>query len=174
MNKNTRVFYGDKEIMWKNQYAKISTLKAFKIKAKKFIRYALKVITIGSIASGVMCGVFFAGSYMNPKTVYAIEQQKISVNPITPVLDRIAGCESGNGAKSTGSQYAKSGQVLLHANKDGSVDIGQYQINNVTWASKATALGYNLFTQAGHESMAKYIYQIYGTGSWSSSEKCWQ
>lgn len=85
-----------------------------------------------------------------------------------PVLARIAKCESG------GKQFAPNGQVTLNANKDGSIDIGKYQINNKYWGKVASDMGYNLMVEEDNEAFAKFLYTTKGTEVWSASKKCWR
>lgn len=91
----------------------------------------------------------------------------------SPVLDRIGDCESGNGKSGSRSQYDKNGQVIMHPNKDGSIDIGMYQINKYHWAAKAKVLNLDLTKEEDNRKMAGWIYLNVGTGPWASSSKCW-
>jgi hypothetical protein len=84
---------------------------------------------------------------------------------LPPVLQRIAQCES------SGQQFARDGQVLR--GKRNPQDTGLFQINAVVWAKQAEALGYDIRTRDGNESMARYIFDNYGSVPWQSSAKCW-
>ena len=84
---------------------------------------------------------------------------------LPPVLQRIAQCESA------GQQFARDGRVLR--GKRHPQDTGLFQINAVVWAKHAEALGYDIHTRDGNESMARYIFANYGSVPWQSSAKCW-
>jgi hypothetical protein len=97
------------------------------------------------------------------------ERFGLSVSPRTlsqpPVLQRIAQCES------SGQQFTRDGTVLR--GKRHPQDTGLFQINAVVWAKQAEALGYDIRTRDGNESMARYIFDNYGSVPWQSSAKCW-
>ncbi len=137
------------------------------------LKQSFKIFIVGTFVSGILTVVFLAGAFLfSTSTVVASNIQIIS--PLhSPVLDRIANCESGNGRKGSAAQF-RNGQVILHANKNGTTDIGKYQINMQVWGKKATKLGFNLATEAGNTKMAEWIYLNYGTGSWKYSRKCWR
>jgi hypothetical protein len=84
---------------------------------------------------------------------------------LPPVLQRIAQCES------SGQQFTRDGTVLR--GKRHPQDTGLFQINAVVWAKQAEALGYDIRTRDGNESMARYIFANYGSVPWQSSAKCW-
>ncbi len=84
---------------------------------------------------------------------------------LPPVMQRIAQCESA------GQQFARDGQVLR--GKRHPQDTGLFQINAVVWAKQAEALGYDIRTRDGNESMARYLFANYGSVPWQSSAKCW-
>lgn len=153
----------------RNIYPHATRFQVFKWKAFKILRKALTMLSVGSVAGGLLYLAFIAGAYFKPVMIYAANPAAIVIapDPEYPVLDRIAKCESSS------HHNASSGMTLLHANSDGSVDIGLYQINNLAWGKKATQLGYDLFTEAGNRAMALYIYKNAGTEPWYSSAKCW-
>lgn len=105
-------------------------------------------------------------------TTVTASTETITLPLQTPVLDRIADCESGNGTANSASQYAPSGQLLISPNTNGTVDIGKYQINSV-WFKQATAMHLDLTKEADNKAMAEWIYANKGTGDWSSSSHCW-
>src|SRR3977135_788828 len=84
---------------------------------------------------------------------------------LAAVMQRIAQCESA------GQQFARDGKVLR--GKRHPQDTGLFQINAVVWAKQAEALGYDIRTRDGNESMARYIFENHGSGPWPSSAKCW-
>lgn len=116
---------------------------------------------------GLTC--FVIGSKINNKVVYKEVEKEIvrEVDVASPILERIAKCESG------GSHYDANGQVLMVANTNKSVDVGKYQINNKVWGKKATELGFNLVVEEDNHSMAKWIFYNRGTEDWKYSRKCW-
>ena len=124
----------------------------------------MKYITL--ILIGV--ALFFIGAVtFSTSTATVINRIQLVTPMKAPVLARIAKCESN------GSQFLH-GQVVTHANRNGSVDIGKYQINIRKWSKQATKLHYNLATLKGNTAMAQYIYLNYGTGAWYASAKCWR
>ena len=131
---------------------------------RKGIIAGIAILFLGS--SGVI------GFFMQPEQVHAdVLQPSISTSSkqkpyITPVLERIAHCESSTG------QFGPSGQVVMRPNTNGTVDVGEYQINTV-WFKKATELGFDVTTEDGNERMAIWIYENKGTGDWSASQACW-
>jgi hypothetical protein len=78
------------------------------------------------------------------------------------ILIQIADCESGI------RQYDDQGKVLRGPTKD----IGLFQIAPL-WIPTAQKLGYDIFTEKGNVQMALYIYHLYGTQPWTSSDGCW-
>ena len=120
------------------------------------------MIVVGGTIAVVV--VFEMGGALSPVEIY---HQVDAVEVVTPVLQRIANCESND------SHYDKNGQVLMRSNTNKSVDVGRYQINSV-WFSKATELGLDITKESDNEEMAKWIYENKGTGDWSSSANCWK
>lgn len=90
------------------------------------------------------------------------------VEHTTPILDKIAECESGNVHFDP-----KTGQVLTVGNNNKTVDIGRYQINEHYWGEKATSLGLDLFDEEDNKEMAEWILANYGTEPWVHSKGCW-
>ena len=146
----------------KDVYVGASKWQVFKYRVSRFFRNVLKVLIIGSLASVAIFGAIFYGKSQVPTIIYAVQEKGT-----TPVLDRIAKCESG------GSQYDKNGQVIVKANTNGSVDIGRYQINLRIWGAKAKELGLDLSKEKDNETFALWLYENKGTGDWAPSYKCW-
>jgi hypothetical protein len=155
--KKIKVFWNGEKL--KEIYPYATKWEVFKFRAKSI----LKRIFWLAVLIGVIYGVAVSYRYCNPRVVQVITEKNMEF----PVLDRIAKCESGN------NQLAKNGQVVVHVNKNGSVDVGAMQINLSVWGQKATDLGYNLMVGKDNRAFALFIYQNYGTDSWSSSENCW-
>lgn len=141
---------------------------SFKMKMHRLGRF-LKILfaAIGLIMlSGALGAFFFSTSKVTVTTQTVIAP--------APVLSRIADCESGNGKPGTATHYGKSGQVLMIANPNATVDVGKYQINLYYWGAKATELGLDLTKEEDNRQMAEYIYSNNGTGDWSASAHCWK
>lgn len=148
----------------------------FTCDGKKYTRFQLLVLkikraTIGSIiVLGVFCLIgwgFVAGATYFPR-VDVVEAQVIKeVKGKTPVMDRIAKCESGNSHIDP-----KTGQVYMVANTNKTVDVGKYMINSV-WHKKAKELGFDITKEADNEKMAYWIYENMGTEAWVYSKHCW-
>ncbi len=133
-------------------------------KITRFVRAV--VLTILLIATAI--GLVYTGAKFYPTTVYQDKPVIVQVVAPSPVLDRIAKCESGN------TQWDKNGQVLLNYNaSNSSFDIGVMQINIKAFGAQATALGYNLSVEKDNRAMGLWIYQHRGTEDWYSSKSCW-
>jgi hypothetical protein len=139
---------------------------SFKAKAKRFF---LGVI-VTTAALGVLFIAFTTGALTYSTS--RVEAVMTTVVADSPVLNRIADCESGNGTPGSAIHF-KNGQVLLKANTNGTVDIGKYQVNLTYWGKKATELGLDLTKEADNKKMAEWIYLNKGTTDWSASQKCW-
>lgn len=158
MNPKTKIFYMGRRIN--------GQFDSFKMKAKRFFSSLFHWTLVGGMAYLIfMAGAFF---YSTNTTEAVVKIVMID----SPVLERIADCESGNGTKGSASHY-EGGQVLMRANKNGTIDIGKYQVNEHYWGAKATALGLDLTKEADNKKMAEWIYANKGTTDWSASQKCW-
>lgn len=142
-----------------------SRFDSFKSAVKRLVRGVVRI----SLVTLVGYGIYLAGGAFN--STHRVEA--VTVEAPSPILDRIADCESGSGKTGSGNQIGKSGQTLISLNTNGTYDIGKYQINSIHNA-EATKLGFNLMTEEGNYGYAKYLYQNKGTGDWSSSAHCWQ
>ena len=131
--------------------------------------YWTKVSTVLAL---IAAGLMGAGALIFSTSTVTADTATVVINANSPVLARIADCESGNGKPGTGTQF-KNGQVIMRANTNGTIDIGKYQVNLTYWGKQATALGYDLTKEADNKAMAEWIYQNKGTGDWSSSQHCW-
>ena len=102
------------------------------------------------------------GSLLSSSTI----QEKVkSFYLKTPVLISIARCES------TFRQFDDAGNILR--GKTNKKDIGIMQINEKYHASRAKALGLDLYTLEGNLAYAKVLYDEQGTTPWISSFDCW-
>jgi len=120
-------------------------------------------------------GAYTVGSQFNPRTIEVHTQETLPA-----ILAKIATAESLNSHYCTEKLVnakmcyrSELGQVIMNANKNGTVDIGKYQINTFYWGQKATELGYDLANEKDNEEMALWIYENYGTEPWYSSSKSW-
>lgn len=152
----TKLFYG-------NQFKYINLDSRWK-KAKAFSKRVLAVS--GSLS--VIGWAVYAGANYIPRTVYADKEvvRIVEATTTAPVLDRIMKCES------TASQHDKTGQVVVHVNKDGSYDMGIMQINSV-WNGTAAKMGYDLSVEADNRAFGMWLFLNKGTGPWESSRACW-
>lgn len=163
----TKIFYGNQHITSFNCDGKRYTrFGLIKMKVAQFIKRTIIVSLIVVIASYIATGsYFYAKSSISPVTVWAKSIVEVPIKEISPVLARIAKCESGG-------VHTKDGQVIFNANTNKTVDIGKYQINSM-WNKKASELGLDLTKESDNEKMAMWIYENRGTGDWYSSQSCW-
>ena len=163
--KATKVFLGNKRL--KDIYVGATKWEVFKYRVVIFLREVL--IRVGIVVA--LFAMLITGMCMSPTAVAGEVEKTIEVpstKTIAPVLVRIGKCESSTG------HYGPNGQVIVIGNKNGSVDIGKYQINEKLWGKKATELKFNLFLEADNEAMAVWLYKNYGTEPWVWSKPCWQ
>lgn len=160
MTPKTKIFYNGRRLN-----GRFDSLRMKLQRAVRVLKVGVVAIIVGALLVGTGA-IFFSTSTVTAST------ETIVQTPASPVLDRIADCESGNGLANTGTQFGKSGQVLMKPNTNGTVDVGKYQINSV-WFAQATKLGYDITTLQGNKAMAEWIYANKGTGDWSASAHCW-
>lgn len=164
----TKIFYGNQFVEKFNCDGKIRT------RLQRMV-YEAKRATKGSIiVSGAICvgaWLFVLGGYVLPAQVVFAEKEVVKVvkedKGTTPVMERIAKCESGNSHVDP-----KTGQVYMLANTNKTVDVGKYMINTV-WHKKAKELGLDITKEVDNEKMAYWIYENVGTSPWSASLHCW-
>jgi hypothetical protein len=118
-----------------------------------------------ALAVGFLFASYFFGK-ADAQSITAVNQITVASNKTAPVMERIAAAESQN------HQYAPNGQVLIHVNKNGTVDLGEYQINSI-WFALATKLGYDLTKESDNKAFAEYLCENYGTEPWQSSSANW-
>lgn len=166
----TRIWYGERYLgKFTCNGKKMTRFQAFVQGTKSF---AKKTIVV-SLVITAMVWAYMAGYYThlqgpispaNAQTVASADHG--SSKDIPPVLARIMKCESTN------SQYSKSGQVVIHVNKDGSYDTGKMQINSI-WNATATKMGYDLTKESDNVAFGTWLFENIGTGPWSASSQCW-
>lgn len=158
--KKIKVFWDGKKL--RDIYPHATWFEVLKWRVYKLARKVL----ILSFMVGMVYGAFKLGLSSSGETTYAVQEKIVEVSKKSPVLERIAHCESNN-------MHYRDGQVIFNVNTNGTVDIGRYQINSV-WNKKATELGLDLTKEKDNEAMATWIYENRGTEDWYSSKKCWQ
>lgn len=158
--KSVKVYWNGKPLRKIYPYA--TKWQMFKYRMRKFFRKVL--IALG--LSLAMALIFQLGGMLNPALQYHTVEAIKEVETPSPVLERIAKCESGN------THWDKNGQVLMRSNTNKSVDVGRYQINSV-WFAKATELGLDITKEEDNAKMAMWIYKNRGTNDWYSSKACW-
>lgn len=158
--------------------------KGFLITLQLFVRKATIVTLVAIIVASSYISTYLLGSLNAPIAVHAqviTKTVEVADTTMPPVLKRIELAESGGSqfcdAKAIGRRFCKAtakGTVLMRANTNGSTDIGEFQINNYAYGAEAVSLGYDLNTEEGNESMARYIYAHQGTEPWYSSKANWK
>jgi hypothetical protein len=153
-----KVYYMGKLISRDNK-GRFSSLK------KKLAKIAKRTMLVSASLSALGWAVV-AGAQYFPSTVYAEKEVIKEIEMQSPVMARIAKCESSN-------MQMRNGQVVINVNKNGTYDMGKYQINSI-WNKKAAELGYNLSVEKDNEAFAMWLYKNYGTEPWSASRaNCW-
>ena len=157
-----KVFMGNKRL--KDIYPHATRWEVVKYRVGRFFRKVF--IVSGTLA--VLIGAFYLGGFLNPTTnIKAVEVIKeVKRQDIPAVMQRITACEAPKG-------HYENGQVLLRANKNGSVDVGKYQINSI-WFKKASELQLDLSDEKDNETFALWLYENRGTEDWVWSKPCWQ
>jgi hypothetical protein len=111
----------------------------------------------------------------------AMNRELYAYNPLLPkaeaaeteeaideILQKIADCESG------GKQFYSDGRVVLNVNKDGSADVGLYQINLRYHGAEIARQKLDVInSEEDNKKFALYLYQRNGTADWSASKHCW-
>lgn len=138
-----------------------------------FRRLVVSLLWIASAAVALLTAFTLGGYFFSSDTVEAAPAQVIQAP--SPILDRIADCESGTGKIGSGHQYQTDGITpVMHTNTNNTVDVGMYQINqNASNIRIEAQQNFNILTETGNKAMAAYLYANVGTGPWSSSQHCW-
>lgn len=84
---------------------------------------------------------------------------------IPGIMKKIAICESND------RHFDENGDVLI--GKYDARDIGRYQINKGIWEAEAKKLGIDIYSEAGNEAFALYLFEKQGTRPWFKSKYCW-
>lgn len=163
----TKIFYGNQYVGNIQVGTNIITKKIkFLNKVKDITKRVLVTSAITLGVAWVAVGALHLGM-ANAKTVEVEKEVVKEVRVKAPIMEKILKCESG------GTHIdPKTGQVLMRANTNGSIDTGLYQINSV-WHKKATELGFDITKEEDNEAMAYWIYENRGTEDWYSSKSCW-
>ncbi len=132
------------------------------------------------IALALLTSHYIGQVTVEPVKVYADREVVKEVKADSPVMERIADCESGkrnkNGTavKDSASHFdSNTGQVFTKANDNKSVDIGRYMVNETYWGKKAYSMGLDLTKESDNKKMAYWIYENRGTVDWMASSNCW-
>lgn len=133
-----------------------------------------KIAIGGGLIALFSMTVLFVSLAITPSVTTYAQGEIVMVTPQTPILDRIADAESGGCKPGQGHQFNSNGTPVTHVNKDGSVDVGKYQINlSVSHLNEMTKLGFNPLTEEGNTAYAKWLYANRGTMDWQASAGCW-
>lgn len=139
---------------------------------------SLMVFCFGTIAVGQ------AWDAWGPKELVAFNMANVAfadelkVVEMRTILHDIADCESGvrnadgSGVEGSARQFYDDGRVVRNYNKDGTVDIGKYQINSIHMA-QVVRMNLDVLTEEGNEEFAEYLYELNGTRDWKASRSCW-
>lgn len=98
-------------------------------------------------------------------SVVSMEQYVKTYYAETPILAKIASCESQY------RQFSSGGNVLR--GREVYEDVGVMQINETYHKAIAQNLGYNILSLDGNLAYAKYLYDHQGASPWSASKSCW-
>ncbi len=155
-------------IKWVFIYKPLNSYQAHATLSKRilfFFRNVARRVSMLLIASTLILAGICIGRYIYPHTVYQDKIVEKTVIQDSPILAKIAKCESTN-------LQTKDGQTVIHVNSNNTYDQGKYQINSI-WNKEATKLGYNLAIESDNEAFARYLYNTKGTEPWYSSKACW-
>ncbi len=151
----------------KDIYPHATKLETFRWKLNWYGERTLLVLFIISIGVGIGYAVS-EGRRASASTVSFIDREiikEVVVDAVSPVMERIAKCESGG-------THTRNGQVIFNANTNKSVDIGYFLINSI-WSKKATEMGLDLTKEEDNKKFGMYLYKHFGTEPWYSSKACW-
>jgi hypothetical protein len=154
-----RITHMGVQVWPRDKVGRFSSVRSFFAKLWYYTKLTAVIVAMLTVAA-------FVGYAYHGNTLNATNQITIAQHTTAPVMERIIKAESG------GHQYAANGQVLIHINTNGTVDLGVGQINSV-WFSLATKLGYDLTKESDNPAFAEYLYQNYGTDPWYSSKSLW-
>ena len=104
-------------------------------------------------------------STIKQKTNTGIESKVRTFFSDTPIMQKIAYCESRN------RQFAKDGSSFRGVinNKD----IGIFQVNEKYHLEASKKMGIDIHTIEGNLEYARHLYKSQGTQPWSASSPCW-
>ncbi len=164
----TKIYYGPRLLgKFTCDGRKMTKFQRFVHKTGVLIKRTIVISGIVVVASWIATGSYwYAKANLKPVTVWAESIKEVPIKEIPPVLNRIAKCESPTG-------HFKDGKVVIKVNKNGSSDIGKYQINTVH-LPLAAKLKLNVLEEKDNETMAMYLYENKGTDPWSASASCWR
>ncbi len=164
--KAVRITFLGKEL--RQVYPHASRWQVAKYRFFKALRWLIIRTGIAVAATAVLFGAYLYGSLTTPNLTAINTIVTVAAKDVAPILHKICMAESSC------QQFDKNGIPTMHANTNGSVDIGKYQINNRVWGATAKKLGYDLMTEEGQDKMATYLLENKGSGPWFSSSKNWE
>ncbi len=155
-------------LLWKNRSTVLTPLG--QVRAKFSFARVLGVLAIVGVVTLIVFNDEIKGAargYLQDKEIGGLPILARG-KPASPeaTLAIIAECESG------GRHWNDDGSVVTNKNKDGSIDIGRWQINSQHW-ERAKSMGHDVSTEEGNEAFAKVLFNKYGTDPWNSSRECW-
>ncbi|MEK7176899.1 MAG: hypothetical protein AAB719_01180 [Patescibacteria group bacterium] len=132
----------------------------------------------GVILFGLLLGVLMDDGPNLSKPVASAMVTETTENgwnlPTEIVLSIIADCESGDKCQpGTGRQFNKDGSVVTNKNKDGTIDIGKWQINS-RHEVEAKANNIDLTTEEGNQAFTMRLYKREGLNPWKASRSGWE
>ncbi len=159
-----RITFLGKEL--RQVYPHASRWQVAKYRFFRAVRWLLIRTGIAAAAFTALTGVYFYGQATAPNISAINTIVAAPIERIAPVLHRIAVAESGD------RQFGRDGQVVIHANSNGTYDTGRYQVNSI-WNKKATEMGFNLMDEKDNEAFAIYLFERFGSEPWSASKSAW-
>lgn len=162
-----RIVHNGVQVWPKQARTPVGRFTSFKTKVKFAVRWFVIRAAIAVIATALL-GMGYAYSQFESAHTLVAVNVPVTQAEVAPILQKICMAESGC------KQFDVSGLPVMHANTNGSVDIGKYQINNKIWGAKAKELNMDILTESGQDSLARWILLNRGSTAWNSSAKGWQ
>lgn len=121
--------------------------------------------------------LFVANVFADEIPVSLMEKNEVN-RPV--ILKKIATAESGDSHYCTAAHVRQGcckkyeiGTPLVCTNKNGTKDVGRYQLNTYFWGETAKKLGLNVYDEEDNQRMAEWIYDHHGTQPWHLSQHNW-
>jgi hypothetical protein len=175
MQKAVKIYWMGKPL--RQVYPHATKWQVIKWKTARFVRWFVRMFAISALGVAALTAVYFYGIYSAGTTVSYVAAAETSTN--FPVLDKIAKAESYNSQTCTKAIVAKGGchayeigSTLIHVNANGTYDIGRFAINS-THLADAIAHGFDVYTDAGNQAYAEYLFETQGSVPWADSQSIW-